>query len=480
MTNAAPAVTIARELLLPRGALGGWWAQGLRSALLFKPDWTRLQATPAVLLVLLLAPFALAVLAERLYIDGEARFYGPSLMSGWLSTVVTLWACWLASASGSAPANEAPVGTAALFGMLTAQHLGFVVVSVLLFVPIARDPAFAATTTVRTLQWGLWLLLIAWMLLAQCRVIWRSGSSGRGAKATALLALLASAALHQGVHPTTHWYAAPREDAAAADDDFKLTQALMERQPHLLADQLQGLAARTPGEVNVYALTFAPYASEDVFKRESAMVSSVMQQRFGTTGKALQLVNHRDTAGSLPWATPLNLQRAIQRAGELMDKEDDVLFIHLTSHGARNGELAADFWPMMVEPLTPQHLKAWLDQAGIRNRVLSISACYSGSWIAPLADDHTLVMTAADATHTSYGCGRGSTLTYFGRAMFDEQLRQTWSFEAAHAAARTVIEAREKEAGKTDGFSNPQISMGQGVRPILEKLAAQQQAARVH
>ena len=82
-------------------------------------------------------------------------------------------------------------------------------------------------------------------------------------------------------------------------------------------------------------------------------------------------------------------------------------------------------------------------------------------------------MTAADAEHTSYGCGRGSELTFYGRALFDEQLRQTRDFEQAHAAARKLIEQREIEAGKTDGYSNPQISVGTTIRPLLQRLAAQ-------
>jgi hypothetical protein len=82
-------------------------------------------------------------------------------------------------------------------------------------------------------------------------------------------------------------------------------------------------------------------------------------------------------------------------------------------------------------------------------------------------------MTAADADHTSYGCGSRSELTFFGRAMYDEQLRQTRSFEQAHAQARLVIDQREKDAGKTDGYSNPQIAMGQGMREHLTRLETQ-------
>ena len=155
-----------------------------------------------------------------------------------------------------------------------------------------------------------------------------------------------------------------------------------------------------------------------------------------------------------------------------MDRDNDILFIHLTSHGGADGHLAAEFFPLTVDELTPQVLRRWLDDAHVRNRVISISACFSGSWIAPLASDDTLVMTAADADHTSYGCGSKSTLTFFGQAMYDEQLRHTWSFEQAHAASRKLIALREQEAGKTDGYSNPQIRVGSRIRERLKALEA--------
>lgn len=258
---------------------------------------------------------------------------------------------------------------------------------------------------------------------------------------------------------------------------LKLTQELIELQPQILAGKLQAIAAERPGVIDLYAVTFAPYADEDVFKRESQLVASVMQERFDAKGRTVQLVNHRDTIREWPWATPLNLQRTIRRIAERMNRDEDLIFIHLTSHGARDGSLSAELWPLEIEELTPQMLKAWLDEAGIRHRVISISACFSGSWIKPLAGPGTLVMTAADSTHTSYGCGRGSQLTFFGRAMFDEQLRRTWSFEQAHAAARSVIDKREREARKRDGFSNPQISVGADVREKLARFEAQRAAA---
>ena len=202
------------------------------------------------------------------------------------------------------------------------------------------------------------------------------------------------------------------------------------------------------------------------------MVAEVMAQRFDAQGRTLQLVNHPGTAETLPWATGANLARALQRIGQVMDPREDVVFIHLTSHGARDGQLAVGLWPLTLTPVTPQALKGWLDGAGIPQRIVSISACYSGSWVKPLATEASLVMTAADADHTSFGCGRRSPLTFFGRALYDEQLRtRTLSFTQAHAAAREVIRQREIDAGKDDGYSNPQIKVGARIGPVLERLA---------
>jgi hypothetical protein len=315
-----------------------------------------------------------------------------------------------------------------------------------------------------------------WIAAAQLKLVWRSGVARRMPRVVASALLIGMLAINSAFDTARHWY--PVADPTdAAPEPLKLTQELIELQPQILAARLQAIAEERPGGIDFYAITFAPYADEDVFKREGQLVADLMAQRFDAAGRTLQLVNHRDTLREWPWATPLNLQRAIRRMAQQMDRDEDVLFIHLTSHGARDGRLAAEFGPLVVDELTPQMLKAWLDEAGVRYRVISVSACFSGSWIAPLAGPDTLVMTAADAEHTSYGCGRGSELTYFGRAMYDEELRRTWSFEKAHAAARLVIDKREREAGKSDGFSNPQIAIGAGVRERLARFEAQRAAA---
>ena len=450
------------------GSVSSWLREGARTALFLPPRWEGLVPTPARLALLVLAAVLINLVFERLYLAGAASFDWRAIAGGWAPTLVTAWVCYLMR-----PEPGRGQTTAHLFSLLLAQTLFVLLAIGALYAGLIRAGLYNARTLGTAAMWILWLGPAAWAILAQVTLLSRSGNPHSGRLLLATLCLTGASALHYAVEPMRFWI--PRDDDLEAQrQQLSLTQELMEAQPEILAQRLKEIGRQRPGVVDMYALTFAPYSDEDVFRRESAMVADVMARRFDAQGRSLQLVNHAQTIAEWPWATPRNLQRAIQRVAAVMDRDEDILFLHLTSHGAKNGELAAEFWPMTVTPIRPADLRAWLDQAGIRYRVISISACYSGSWIDTLAGDTTLVMTAADAEHTSYGCGRGSELTFFGRAMYDEQLRNnTLSFEAAHAAAREIIRKREEDAGKDDGYSNPQISVGAGIAPRLARLEEQ-------
>ena len=442
--------------------LSRWLGEGVRSALFLPPRWEGLTPTPALVAVLVLSGILLNLAFERLYLTGPAVFEWRAVASGWVPTMVAAWVCYLMRSPDRSAAH--------LFGMMLAQSLFISLAVGVLYAVLVRADLYNARVLGSTGIWVLWLGPTVWNILAQVTLLSRDGIRHSGRLLLAALSLVAASALHYAVQPPGFW--TPADDGMQEQrQQLSLTQELMEAQPQLLAQRLTEIRTQRPGVVDVYAITFAPYSDEDVFRRESAMVAEVMARRFDADGRSLQLVNHVQTVQQWPWATPRNLRRAIQRVAEVMDRNEDILFLHLTSHGARNGGLAAEFWPMSVAPVRPADLKAWLDEAGIRYRVISISACYSGSWIPVLAGETTLAMTAADAEHTSYGCGRGSELTFFGRAMYDEQLRNhTLSFEAAHAAARDIIKKREEEAGKDDGYSNPQISVGSAIKPRLARL----------
>ncbi len=464
-----PSAPVAPRERLQPGALGPWWRAGVRAATFRQaPDLSALQATPAVVAWLVLFNLAVQVLWQRLAMPGPADFHWQGLLQGGLDLAVIAWVCAWVRAPG-------PQRMALLCLVLGTE---FVISQVSGLLWVLAGQAQAAGLWRQGGVWLLWLLWLGpmvWWVAAVGAVLWRQGDRHLRPWLGGIALLVGLMALHWAMPSQQIWTPGRISQGAGDESDeparLTLTEPVLRAQAALLDQQLAALKPQRPGVVDVYVLTFAPYGDEDVFLRESAMVADVMAQRFDAQGRALQLVNNPRTAEQLPWATTDNLRRALHRIGQLMDPREDVLFIHLTSHGARNGQLATELWPVRPDAVTPASLKAALQDAGIRYRVVSISACYSGSWIAPLADDDALLMTAADAEHTSYGCGRRSPLTFFGRAMYDELLRtQTRSFTEAHAKARGLILQREQEAGKDDGYSNPQISVGSRIAPVLEAL----------
>jgi hypothetical protein len=186
------------------------------------------------------------------------------------------------------------------------------------------------------------------------------------------------------------------------------------------------------------------------------------------------LVNSPDSLREAPIATATNLRAALARIGRIMNPEEDVLFLYITTHGDERHELAFDLPPLNLAQLTPTALARMVADSGIKWRVLVVSACYSGGFIEPLRDANTVVITAADARSTSFGCAQGNDYTYFGRAFFAEGLARTFSFaEAFDSARRTVVE-RERAAGFDP--SSPQMFVGAAIR---DKLAALERRLRL-
>ncbi len=455
--------------------LGRWLREGARVALLRRPEFGGLATSPAQVAGLLVFTYLLAFVGQRVFLQGHPAPTWTGVLGGWAGIAVNAWLCWLVAIRSGTPGRPR-IEASALFTLLCASHIVSGLVQVLVYKLVLHGfkPLEEWSPTA---NWISWSFLVAWSWAIETVMFWRASTRWPTRMTAALLAAIA-VALNTSLSPVRFWWPEAKHEAEApAPPSLALTQDVLEGQPRLLAAALDGLKPQQRGTVDVYAITYAPYASEDVFMRESATVADTMARRFGAAGRTVQLVDNPATAKTLPWATPLNLQRTIQRMAATMDRDEDILFIHLTSHGGADGELATEFWPLEIDPVTPLMLERWLDDAGVRWRVISVSACYSGSWIGPLAGEGTLVMTAADATHTSYGCGSKSPLTFFGQAMYVDALNSTWSFEKAHAEARQLIERREREAGKKDGYSNPQINVGEGVRAQLLRLQAERARA---
>lgn len=323
-------------------------------------------------------------------------------------------------------------------------------------------------------HWLTWLYFVclAWNLAFVFRAILRVYGCPKVAAlpALGLYALFNFVAVH-ALPERELFHPAPDETEQAAAPAAKVDgEDLFYRQARLLDESAKRLAAGRRGVTDLYFVGFAGQADERVFAHEVEYAKDLFDRRFGTAGRSLALVNSPASADRLPLANAHNLQAALHAVAERMDRDEDVLFLFLTSHGSRDHQLSVQFWPLPLNDLPATRLKELLDQSGIKHRVIVVSACYSGGFLDVLKDDNSLILTAASRDRTSFGCGTESEFTYFGEAYFVQALQETRSFIEAFGKARLWIEQREKGEGKEPSL--PQSHVGAGIVPKLLALEA--------
>ncbi|WP_339481871.1 MULTISPECIES: C13 family peptidase [unclassified Pseudomonas] len=223
-------------------------------------------------------------------------------------------------------------------------------------------------------------------------------------------------------------------------------------QGRLLEDALANIPASTPA-VELYSLTLGGDGKQSVFLRESDYVANMLASRFGAFGQ-IRLVNHRDHLGDRPMASRESLRRAAATLAERSGPED-LIFIYLTSHGTSEHELVLDQPRMELPDLPADELAVVLAPLKKRDKIVVISACYSGGFIPALKDERTLIMTASRADRVSFGCSEEANFTYFGDALFAQALNQTDNLEQAFKRAKAIVAEREQ----ADNFeaSEPQM-----------------------
>ncbi len=267
-----------------------------------------------------------------------------------------------------------------------------------------------------------------------------------------------------------NWWEVARAKYLARSDgnvDPDIAAARVQRlQPELLQAAVARLAPQTKGATDIYAIAMAGWSDQDVFVREVDGAFAALEQSLPIKDRTLRLINHPESIDTAPLASRRNLAAAVRAVGQVMDKDEDVLILFMTSHGAQNG-IALQLPGGGSAVLSAQEVKTILDGEGIKHRVVIVSACYGGVFVEPLANDTTIVLTAADAQSTSFGCAAGRDWTYFGDALFKQGLRQGTDFKRAFEHAKILIQGWERMDRLPP--SNPQGHFGPA---LVEKLDA--------
>ena len=258
----------------------------------------------------------------------------------------------------------------------------------------------------------------------------------------ALLLLIITPWLLATLSLDTRLWVADDTTESQSEEDAAQTEVLFYDQPARIAAAVERVRPAQPGRTSTYFIGFAGDGDPAVFRRETQFAGEVFGERYGTEGRSLLLINDVEDRDSYPLASISGLSQALKGLTARMDPDNDVLVLFLTSHGSEDG-LEVQNGSLPLAQMAPADLQEALDTAGIRWRIIVISACYAGVFLDELKNDTTAIVTAADATHTSFGCEEDRDLTWFGEAFLKDALPKSASLEEAfHKASRPHRAAR--------------------------------------
>ena len=234
-----------------------------------------------------------------------------------------------------------------------------------------------------------------------------------------------------------------------------------------IATALDALKQQRPGTVDAYVVVVA-LDGDPVFAREAREAGRVLANRFDAAGRTIVLANDEGSSKADAPGSPQTLTLALARVAELMDRTEDVLVLYSTSHGEPEAGLVYKDLKRGGGLISPVRLSSMLNMLGFKNRLLILQACFAGQFVPALKSASTIVVTAAAADRSSFGCQAGNDWTFFGDALINHAFRQPLPLDIQLQRATALIAAAESRERLEP--SNPQVSTGSDAAKWLSRL----------
>jgi hypothetical protein len=263
------------------------------------------------------------------------------------------------------------------------------------------------------------------------------------------------------------WAAPEVEQAADNSDSPADAETVLFEQSARIDRALAAIRPDASTYPKAFFVGFAGVGEQKVFAQEIGLASRVLSERYDMDGRNLSLINDERDLQSTPLASVAGLKYALRGLAARMNPDRDVLFLAISSHGAEDPAIAVSNSELPLNDMTTEDLADALSDSGIKWRVIIISACYAGGFIDPLKNPRTIVIAAAAADRTSFGCSNDADLTYFGEAFYRDALPDARSLRDAFEKAKSAIAMRERRE-RVDP-SKPQAYFG---AELEAKLAA--------
>lgn len=256
-------------------------------------------------------------------------------------------------------------------------------------------------------------------------------------------------------------------EEAVPEKPAPLTETILAEDRQRLNEQIESLALEQAGVRDAYFLAVGGDGTESVFMRDIQVAKAGLQAQFDVENRAIMLLNHRDYE-TYPLASRPSIATALEALDAQMNPEEDLLVVHVVSHGMQDGQLLLQQPGIELPNLSPRDFAEMLEPLKARHKMLVVSACYSGQWIEPLKDENTLIMTSARADRTSFGCGDDSEMTWFTKAVYQSV---GLSFDGPDAMFEDInqqIRAWEEDIEMDEErWSYPQFHLGEHLREWL-------------
>jgi hypothetical protein len=421
-------------------------------------DATKLHGRDISIILLGALSFALWVALDRLNYGGDVEFFWYSAYENGVVALPVLLAGWILSRL-SRPRIEMRRALLLVLGFL---------------------PIFLAVIWIATRLPLIGAAIAGFMLFAAAEVFFVRGMkalTGRRQQFAVTSVLISAFALFYlstrfYFFSPTLWFEPEADPEQAAETQRADEQLVFEQSARIDADVAK-LAPRMADQANVFFVGFAGFGGQKVFAEEIGLAAKNIGERYGAAQRSVLLVNDRRNALKHPLATVPSLRHTLNALSQHMNLDEDVLFLALSSHGSQYGTVSVSTELGYWSDLGATELAGMLRESGIRWRVIVVSACYSGTFIEPLKDDNTIILTAAAPDRTSFGCSDDNDLTYFGEAFYRDALPEATNLRAAFDSARAAILERETDEGAKP--SSPQAFFG---KAIEQKLAAMEASRR--
>jgi hypothetical protein len=418
-----------------------------------RPDF-RIDAAALVLLVVASAVVDVGV--ERLLAGPDALF-DPTAVGGELASLAVLV---LAASLLAAAFKDASLALALPVVVLASMLL----VQAGMLLPLAPEVVPDAPEWIGD---AIHAVLLLWYLavLVRATYVALEPASGRALRALAGGALLAAPMLlPDGMIPDAPWWTTA-EEAVSATDGNPASEPVLSLQRQLQDDALADLTDHVPGQADLYFVAFAPDGAGPVWRPRVDAARAAIGRRYGT-GRSIAYVNDPASFADTPFATVTHLREALEEIAAAGDPEEDVAMVYVAGRSNPDGTVTAHLPPLGLVPLSGPGLAHLLREAGIRWRIVVLEVCDAAPFLEALADDDTLVISAADSGQAPAGCTGGGEPTAFGDAFFGKGMAGARSLAGAFEAAKASLAA---------GEATPVMRLGRNIEERLRELGGERQ-----